>query len=154
MPSTTSTTKTSTAVGGRRNTPFGIAGQQRPIHAEGEADAGRGRAAEGLGQAVVAAATTDGVLGRAEADAGVLERGAGVVVESADEPGLELEGHPERRQAGLDPLEGGRRRLGDRKSVIEGAAAMTSASSGRLESRTRSGLRPSVSRLCSERSAR
>ena len=78
-----STTNTSSADGRRSEHALVVAGQQRAVEAEGEADAGRRRAAERLDQAVVATAAAEGVLRRVERAALELERGVAVVVEPA-----------------------------------------------------------------------
>ena len=74
---------------------LGLQGEDEAVFADGEADAGSARAAEHLAEAVVAAAAEEGVL-RAEAAGwiagggdGELEGGAGVVVEAADEAGID-----------------------------------------------------------------
>ena len=64
--------------------------QDHPLDADREAARGRGLAAELLEEAVVAPAARDGAL-RAEPVADPLEHGAIVVVETADEPGIDLE---------------------------------------------------------------
>ena len=64
---------TSTADVGRREHALGVAGEQDALDAAAEADAGRGRAAELLDEAVVAAAAEDGGLGVAEGVALELE---------------------------------------------------------------------------------
>ena len=66
---------------------------------------GDGRPAHLLGQAVVATAAAEGVLGRLERVAGELERGAGVVVEAPHEPGGDLVGHADGVEPGLHRLE-------------------------------------------------
>ena len=64
--------------------------EDQAVFADGEAYAGGFGAAEHLGEAVVAAAAEQGVLGAEAAAVGdsELEGGAGVVVEAADEAGL------------------------------------------------------------------
>ena len=64
-----------------------VAGQQRAIEAEREADAVRRRPAERLDQAVVAPAAAERVLRRVERAALELERRVPVVVEAAHELG-------------------------------------------------------------------
>ena len=60
------------------------------VFTDGKADAGRGWAAEGFGEAVVAASAENGIL-RAERAVRKLERGARVVVEAANEAVVYLE---------------------------------------------------------------
>ena len=87
---------------------LGLEGEDEAVFADGEADAGGARAAEHLGEAVVAAAAEESVLG-AEAGGwiagrgdGELEGGAGVVVEAADEAGIDGVRHTTRVERGAD----------------------------------------------------
>ena len=98
-PPVVSTTNTSTPVGGRREDALVVAGEQRAVDAEREADARRRRAAERLDEPVVAAAATERVLGRVERAALELERGVAVVVEPADELQVDRERDAERGRA-------------------------------------------------------
>src|SRR5579863_731430 len=59
------------------------------VFADGESDAGSGRAAERFGEAVVASAAENGVL-RAQRAVGEFEGGAGVVVEAADQAVVDM----------------------------------------------------------------
>ena len=68
---------------------LGLQSKHQPVEAHGEADAGGFGSADGFAEAVVAAAAEESVL-RAEAAVGELEGGAGVVVEAADEAGIEV----------------------------------------------------------------
>ncbi len=63
---------------------LGLEGEDEAVFADGEADAGGAGASEHLGEAVVAAAAEQGVLGAEAGGDGELEGGAGVVVEAAD----------------------------------------------------------------------
>ncbi len=92
---------------GRAEGPFGVAGQQDPLDAAAEADARGVGPAEGLGQPVVATSPTDGRLRGVERPADELEGGVGVVVEPADEAGLDAKGHVAGGEAGLDAVEAG-----------------------------------------------
>src|SRR5205823_8435165 len=65
------------------------------LDAGAEPDAGGGRTAQLLGEPVVPAAAADCVLGRLEGVGRELERRARVVVEAADEPGLDRVGDAE-----------------------------------------------------------
>jgi len=75
------------------------------VHSEGEADAGGGLAAEAFGEAVVATAAAHGVLCVLQCGGRELERGAGVVVQPADELRGDLVGNTERFQPGADGSE-------------------------------------------------
>ena len=79
-------------IGGRRAVSVAlllVECQEQPVEPDPEPDAGRGPAAEQLDEAVVAAATTDRLL-LALAPLDIeLERGPRVVVETADQPGLD-----------------------------------------------------------------
>ena len=102
---------------GGREHALGVAGQQDPLDPRAEADAtGPGRAAEGLDEAVVATAATDGVLRRVERVGRELEQRVVVVVEPAHQPGLDLERDPEDLQPLLHPVEA---RLGVRREVLQ-----------------------------------
>ena len=102
---------------GGREHALGIAGQQDPLDPRAEADAARpGRAAQGLDQPVVATATTDGVLRRVERVGRELEQRVVVVVEPADQPGLDLVRDPEDLQPLLHPIEA---RLRVRREVLQ-----------------------------------
>src|SRR5207237_8787182 len=79
--------------------------QQDALDAGAEANAGRGWAAQLLGQPVVTATTPDCVLGRLERAGRELERRAGVVVEAAHEPGLDGEVDAKRGEARLHAVE-------------------------------------------------
>ena|GEM_PF-666097 len=92
---------------------FGIAGQQDAFHTEGEPDAGSCRTAQCFGQTVIATAATDGVLRTFERIAGELERGAGVVVETANKPRRDLVGDIESVKARAHNIEMGRCFLGE-----------------------------------------
>ena len=110
-PPVVSTTNTSTERSAAREHALVVARDQRAVEAEGEADAGRRRAAERLDETVVATAATERVLGRVERAAGELERGAPVVVEAAHERGVDRERDAEAVEAVLHRVEvRGRRR--------------------------------------------
>ena len=147
-PPVVSTTNTSTAVVGCGEHALVAARQQRAVDAEREADARRGRAAEILDEAVVAAAAAERVLGRVERAALELERRAAVVVEPAHEPHVDRERDAEVVQPRLHAVAKWAAASSDQNWSIVGAAAMIGASSRRLESSTRSGFLFSVSRLC------
>ena len=85
--------------------------------ARAEADAGGGRPAERLHQAVVAPAPADGALG-AQVVAGELEDGHRVVVEAAHEGGVLLVGDAQPVEGGEHALAVG---LGRRRQVVEQA---------------------------------
>ncbi len=93
-------------------------GQHDPLDARPEADAGGGRPAQGLDQAVVAAAAADGALGP-QVVAGELEDGHRVVVEAAHEGRVLLVGDPQPVEGPEDALAVG---LGGRRQVVEQAA--------------------------------
>ena len=80
-----------------------VAGEQRAVEPEGEADAGCRRAAERLDEPVVAATAAEGVLGRVERAALELEDRAAVVVEAAHQLRLDGERDVERPQTGERP---------------------------------------------------
>ena len=104
-PPVVSTTNTSSGRLTAAKTPFVVAGDQRAVETDGEADARRRRSAERLDQSVVAAAAAERVLGAVERAAGVLERRTQVVVEPADEPRLDPVRDAERVEAGAHDLE-------------------------------------------------
>ena len=145
-PPVVSTTNTSTRAVGRREHTLVVAGEQRAVEAEREADARRRRTAERLDQAVVATAAAERVLRRVERAALVLERRVPVVVEAAHEPRVDRERDAEVGQPCCTAVEvgGGVRRCRTRRSRRGGDHG---ASCSRLESSTRSGFFSSVSRL-------
>jgi hypothetical protein len=87
-------------------------GDEETFEAGAEADAGGGSAAEVFDEVVVAAAAAEGVLG-AESAGGDFPEGFGVVVEAADEVGVDFEKRVQgsgfrvqgRREELLDPFE-------------------------------------------------
>ena len=81
------------------STPRRVGGEQEPLDADPEPDAGCRRAAHVLRELVVAAAAAERVLRGIERVARELERGARVVVEAAHEPGRQLVGDAERVEA-------------------------------------------------------
>ncbi len=83
-----------------------LEGEDQAVEAHGEADAGGFGAADHFGEAVVASAAEEGVL-RAEVAVGELEGGAGVVVEAADEAGIDCVGHAAGVQCGKNSREVG-----------------------------------------------
>src|SRR6185295_2089414 len=93
-------------LGGRRRALL-VEGEEDAIEPQPEADAGRRPPAEELDEAVVAPAPAERLLLALAAGHVELERGSGVVVEAADEPGLEPERDVERGQVRLDGLEMG-----------------------------------------------
>ena len=100
-PPVVSMTQTSTVDCRRVEHALGVAREEDALDARAEPDAGRGRTAELLGEPVVATAAADRVLGRVERVARELERGAGVVVEAADEQRVD---HERRRRRLRSPL--------------------------------------------------
>ena len=116
----------------------GLEGKNEPVFAHGKADAGGFGAADGLAQAVIAAAAEQGVLG-AQAAVGELEGGAGVVVEAADQAVIAGIGN-------AGGVEGGRTaakwdfEASSSESAISGRASMMGWSAGTLQSSTRRGL--------------
>ena len=82
------TSQTSGCGGAGSATPWRFEGDEQAFDAAAEADAGRGAAAEVFDEVVVAAAAADGVL-RAEAAGGDFPERVGVVVEAADEVGVD-----------------------------------------------------------------
>ena len=82
---------------------LGLEGEDEAVFADGEADAGGSGAAEHLGEAVVAAAAEQGVLGAEAGGDGELEGGAGVVVEAADEARVDGGTGRRRRRARRGP---------------------------------------------------
>src|SRR5437879_6238891 len=91
--------------GGRGEHALGVAREQDALDPRAEADARGRRTAQLLGQPVVAATTADGVLRGLQRVGRELERRAGVVVETAYEPGLDGVVDADRGEALLDPLE-------------------------------------------------
>ena len=89
---------------------------------------GRGRTPQHLDQAVVAASAAEGVLGGVDGARGELERGAGVVVEAADQAVVDGVGHVERIEAGPHAGEVGRAGLAEvvdeTRRVLGGALAL------------------------------
>ena len=83
--------------------PLPLQGQQQAFEAAAEADAGGGAAAELFDEVVVAAAAAEGVL-RAEAAGDDFPECFGVVVEPADEAGVDFEGNFRGREQRLHPL--------------------------------------------------
>ena len=79
--------------------------EQQPIEADAEPDARRRPATEQLDQPVVAPAATDRLLLSLAALDVELERGPRVVVETADQPGLEPVCDAERVEMGTDRRE-------------------------------------------------
>ncbi len=100
-----STTNASRRAAGTGTTPSAVAREQQPFDPRAEADRRRGRTAHLLREPVVAAATSDRVLGRVERVARQLEDGTRVVVEPAHEPRRDLERDPQRLQSFLHARE-------------------------------------------------
>ena len=90
--------------------------EDQPVEADPEPDARRGPAAEQLDQAVIASPATDGLLLALATGDVELERRPRVVVEAADQPGLEPVADLERVEVLADGGEvlRARRRTGDR----------------------------------------
>ena len=84
--------------------------EDQPVDADPEPDARRGPAAEQLDQAVIASPATDRLLLALATGDVELERRPGVVVEAADEPGLEPVADLQRIEVGR-----GRRRSAPRR---------------------------------------
>ena len=107
---------------------FVVAGDQRSVEAQGEADAVGGRATQRLDQAVVAAAAAQCVLRRVERAALILEGRVPVVVEPAHQLGVDRERDAERGEPGLHRGEvgggavavelGEARCAGDQRSIL------------------------------------
>ena len=113
------------------------------VLADREADPGRLRAAEVRDELVVPAAAEERVL-RAEAGGGDLEDGAGVVVEAADEAGLDPVRDPRRVEQRAGAPRGALGRIRRRQEVDHPrqrrAASELLRAAGSFESRTRSGF--------------
>ena len=80
-------------------------GEDDPVEADPEPDAGRRRTAQQLDEAVIAPAAAERLLLALGARAVELEGGPGVVVEAAHERRLEDRLDPDRREMGLHALE-------------------------------------------------
>ena len=100
----TSTTNTSTRRRGREHV-FGIAGDEQALDARTEADAGRGRAAELLDQAVVATAAEDRGLGVSTARARTRRWCACSSRTRGPAAGSSMNGMPQRAEPGLHAVE-------------------------------------------------
>ena len=140
-PTTTASGPGSTCVGA----PLLRQDQRDPVQPEPEPDPGRRLAAQELDQPVVAATAADRLLLALATGHVVLERRPRVVVEAADEPWLDAPRDADRGQVRLDGLEV-RAHASHSRSVIRGAAALSSVIAGSLESSSRSALRSRRSR--------
>jgi hypothetical protein len=99
----------------------GLQGQHQPVFAHGKADARRFGSADGLAQAVVAAAAEQRVL-RAQAAVRELEGGARVVVEAAHQAVVARVGHAGRVERGQDLRRSGSREASSSESAIWAAS--------------------------------
>ena len=78
----------------------GLQSEHQPVEPHGKADAGSFGAAYGFAQAVVASAAEQCVL-RTQASVRELERGAGVVIQAAHQPRIQLYGTPAASSAAI-----------------------------------------------------